>query len=95
MSFRYDELHLEVNAILRNSLAPDIKNVLIDLGQVVFLSGTMADALVKIARNVSNNRRGAAFCQASSGIKEVVSSKRIDSIWRLYDTRSTALAVLL
>ena len=95
MSFRYDELHLEVNAIQRKSLAPDIKSVLIDLGQVRVLSGIMADALVKLARNASNNGRGAAFCRASHEIRNVVSAKKIDSIWRLYDSRSTALAVLL
>ena len=94
MRFRYVDVHLEANALKQESLAPDVDNLLIDLGDVAVMGSIMIDALVKLARNASNGGKQAAFCKASKELREALESMKLDAVWPIYDSRASALDAL-
>ena len=89
--FRYNDLRVQVNAVLDKSQAADVNGLLIDFGNVVNLSSTMIDAVVKLARNANNAGKQAVFCNASKTIQKTLESKNLDSVWLIYDSRSAAI----
>ncbi len=95
LRFRYVDVHLEANALERESSAPDIRLLLIDLRDVTVIGSIMLDALVKLARNATNGGRHAAFCNASKEMQEILETTKLATVWPLYDSRVSAMTALL
>jgi anti-sigma B factor antagonist len=90
-SIRYQDLHLEANAALRDLSDPSIKHVIVDLAEVKFVSSIVIGALVRMTRQTTNQGGKARFCNGNNATKSAIETMGLFKLWPYCETREIAL----
>ncbi len=93
-SFRYKDIHVESNAVLRQLNNPDIQKLIVDLSAVSNVSSVIIGAIIRMAQSVSQRGGKVALCSASDNIDEVIRTMNLTKLWPLCKTREEAISAL-
>lgn len=74
--------------------SPDVRNVVVDLGEIPYFGSTVLDWIVQMWRRVKANGGQLAACNCSPIGREVLSAAKFDKLFEVYATREQALAAL-
>jgi anti-anti-sigma factor len=74
--------------------SPDIKYVIVDLGQIPYFGSTVLEWMVQMWKRVKAKGGKLATCNASPVGREVLSAARFDLLWGILGTREEAQAWL-
>jgi len=91
LAFRYQDVHLETNAVLRSLDEADVLHLVVDLSAVPLLGSVMIGSLLRFARKVTERNGKAVFCAASPQMQEVLDAMNLRDVWPYFDTRQEAL----
>jgi len=92
--FRYDKLHHEYNELHRVLGGPDIKNMVVDLGDVQFLGSIMIGVIIRLSKTVGNNDGRIVICNASDQMTEILKVQNLLELWPQFPSRESALGSL-
>lgn len=73
---------------------PDVRHVVVDLGQIPYFGSTVLEWMVQMWKRVKAKDGKLATCNASPIGREVLSASRFDLLWGIHGTRDEALAWL-
>lgn len=90
-AFRYQDLHMEVNAIRSHMLKPGQKHLIVDLNKMDYFGSEFIGALVAMLRETKMRRGLACFCCARPQMIQVLSNMALFKLWPHYETRDGAL----
>lgn len=90
-AFRYQDLHVEVNAIRSHMMKPGQKHLIVDLESMSYFGSEFIGALVSMLRETKNRGGLACFCSASPQMTKVLSNMALFKLWPHYDDRQLAL----
>lgn len=91
-AFRYQDLHVEVNAIRSHMMRPGQKNLVVDLNRMDYFGSEFIGALVSMLRETKMRGGVACFCAASAQMQQVLQNMALFKLWPHYENRSQALA---
>ena len=94
MNFQYTDVHLESNELFRIIDEPELENVLIDLGAVIYIDSIIISSLLRVLTKSRQLGGKGVFCCANNEVKEVLGCIQIGRLWPLFETRDEALAVV-
>ena len=83
------ELYGEIVELLDDSVE---RRLLLDFGQVNFLSSAGLDMLIRLKKRCATERRPLALCNFVSSVAEVVRITGLDRVFDIHDTADEALA---
>jgi anti-anti-sigma factor len=92
--FRYNDVHLESNAVVRLLDDPNLANVVIDLENLDYSGSILIGVLIRIARKACDSGGRAAICCASDSIQEILETMNLFKLWPSYPTRADALKAM-
>ena len=90
-AFRYQDLHLEVNAIRSHMIKPDQRHLVVDLSHMDYFGSEFIGALVSMLREVKTRKGLACFCSARPQMIQVLSNMALFKLWPHFETRDAAL----
>lgn len=90
-AFRYQDLHLEVNAIRSHMMKPGQRNLIVDLSCMDYFGSEFIGALVSMLREVKTRKGLACFCSARPQMIQVLSNMALFKLWPHFDSREVAL----
>jgi anti-anti-sigma factor len=93
--FRYSDLHIESNQILRLLDDPQLVNVVIDLSEINYFGSELIGVLIRVARKSCDGGGRAALCSASNNMQEVLQNMSLFKLWPHFATRQEALEALI
>lgn len=93
-AFRYQDLHLETNAVRAKLAAPEIRNLIIDLSQMSYFGSEFIGALVSLLRETRTRKGKACICAASPQMMQVLQNMSLFKLWPYYETLDQASAEL-
>lgn len=93
-AFRYQDLHLETNAVRAKLAAPEIRNLIIDLSQMSYFGSEFIGALVSLLRETRTRKGKACICSASPQMLQVLQNMSLFKLWPYYETQDQAAAEL-
>ena len=94
IAFRYNEIHVEANAVIRLLDDAGLKNVVLDFTVTDYASSMIIGALIRMARKVTNQGGQAVMCHANENMFEILTTMNLLKLWPYYETREEALAAL-
>lgn len=90
-AFRYQDLHLEVNAIRAHMMKPGQRNLVVDLNKMDYFGSEFIGALVSMLRETKMRRGLACFCSARPQMVQVLSNMALFKLWPHFDSREAAV----
>ncbi|WP_437226082.1 STAS domain-containing protein [Planctomicrobium sp. SH661] len=93
-AFRYQDLHLEANAIRAQLSNPQVRNLIIDLSQMEYFGSEFIGALVSLLRETRTRKGKGCFCAASPQMLQVLQNMSLFKLWPHYETRDEAKSEL-
>jgi anti-anti-sigma factor len=93
-AFRYQDLHVEVNAVRSHMLKPGQKHLVVDLHKMDYFGSEFIGALVSMLRETKNRGGLACFCCASAQMTQVLNNMALFKLWPHFETREAALAAV-
>jgi anti-anti-sigma factor len=90
--FRYQQLHIEANALQRKFDTKQFSNLVVDLSGLNYFGSELIGVLIRLARTATNSNGRAAMCGPSPKMLEVLDSMRLRKLWPIFDSRSEALS---
>jgi len=94
VSFRYNDIHLESNRILRLLDDASVKNVIIDFGDTNYASSVVIGALIRVARKATNQGGQSVICSVTERMRDILTTMNLFQLWPSHSTREEALAAL-
>ncbi|MEZ6065064.1 MAG: STAS domain-containing protein [Planctomycetaceae bacterium] len=91
-AFRYQDLHVEVNAIRSHMLKPGQRHLIVDLRHMDYFGSEFIGALVSMLRETKMRRGLACFCCAKPQMVQVLSNMALFKLWPNFETREEAIA---
>lgn len=91
-AFRYQDLHIESNAIRSHLLKGGCKHVVVDLHKMDYFGSEFIGALVTMLREVKGRGGKACFCAATPQMLQVLQNMSLFKLWPHLATRDEALA---
>lgn len=91
-AFRYQDLHIESNAIRSHLLKGGLKHVIVDLNKMDYFGSEFIGALVTMLREVKGRGGKACFCCATPQMLQVLQNMSLFKLWPHHDSRDAALA---
>jgi len=91
-AFRYQDLHLETNAIRSHLLKGGCRHVIVDLNRMEYFGSEFIGALVSMLREVKTRGGKACFCSATQQMLQVLQNMSLFKLWPHLETRDEALA---
>lgn len=91
-AFRYQDLHIESNAIRSHLLKGGCRHVIVDLGRMDYFGSEFIGALVSMLREVKTRGGKACFCSATPQMLQVLQNMSLFKLWPHLATRDEALA---
>jgi anti-anti-sigma factor len=84
----------EWTAVQEQLDTPEVKNVVVDLGEIPYFGSTVLEWMVQMWKRI--NAKGGQFvtCNASPIGREVLAVAHLDKLWGICDTREAAFAWL-
>lgn len=92
VGFRYNEIHIETNALVDEMRRQGATRLLIDFSGVEIIGSIMISSVIKMARQIASHKGQAAFCSASDTMFEVMNSMNLTRLWPYHETREKGLA---
>ena len=71
---------------------PDVKHVVVDLGEIPYFGSTVLEWMVHMWKRVRDKGGRLAACNASPIGREVLSVAHFEKIWGIFDSNEAALA---
>lgn len=93
-SFTEADLVAEWKAVNDELQSPDVKNVIVDLGQIPYFGSTVLEWMVQMWRQAKAKGGTLATCNCSTVGREILHAARFDTLWNEFATRDEALASL-
>ena len=93
-SFRYQDLHMEANAIRGHMARPGNRNLLIDLHKMSYFGSEFIGGLVSMLRETRNRGGQAMICQANDQMLQILQNMSLCKLWPYHPTRDQALAAM-
>ena len=91
LQYRYKDIHLESNAVIRRLDEPDVSHLVVDFGVAPLLGSIIVGSILKFARRVTDRDGKVAFCNASPEMLEVLQTMNLHKLWPYYATRAEAI----
>lgn len=91
-AFRYQDLHLETNAIRSHLLKGGCRHVIVDLNRMEYFGSEFIGALVSMLREVKTRGGKACFCSATPQMLQVLQNMSLFKLWPHLESRDDALA---
>jgi anti-anti-sigma factor len=89
--FRYQQLHVEANALQRKLETREFANLVVDLSNLNYFGSELIGVLIRLARAVTNKDGRAAICGPSPKMLEVLESMRLTKLWPIFASRDDAM----
>ncbi len=93
-AFRYQDLHLEVNAIRSHMIKPGQKHLIIDLHKMDYFGSEFIGALVSMLRETKTRGGVACFCSVTPQMSQVLQGMSLFKLWPNYPSREEALSAI-
>jgi anti-anti-sigma factor len=93
-SFTEADMAAEWQAVQEQLDAPDVKNVIVDLGEIPYFGSTVLEWMVQMWKRAKSKGGTLATCNCSQIGREVLHAARFDTLWGVFATRDEALASL-
>ena len=93
-AFRYQDLHIESNAIRSHLLKGGCRHVIVDLHKMDYFGSEFIGALVSMLREVKGRGGRACFCAATPQMLQVLQNMSLFKLWPHLVTRDEALALV-
>jgi anti-anti-sigma factor len=90
-SFAEADVSDEWKALDERLSAPDVKNVIVDLGQIPYFGSTVLEWMVQMWRRAKAKGGQLAACNCSPVGLEVLNAAHFGKLWGIFPTRSEAL----
>ncbi len=90
-SFTEADMAQEWRAVQEQLDAPDVKNVVVDLGEIPYFGSTVLEWMVQMWKRAKAKGGTLATCNCSQIGKEVLHAARFDTLWQAFDTRDEAI----
>ena len=90
-SFTEADLAAEWRAVQDEIDSPDIKHVVVDLGEIPYFGSTVLEWMVQMWKRTKAKGGSLATCNCSQIGREVLHAARFDTLWGMFDTRDEAL----
>jgi len=90
-SFTEADLVAEWRAVQAEIDAPDVKHVIVDLGEIPYFGSTVLEWMVQMWKRAKEKGGSLATCNCSQIGREVLHAARFDTLWQMYDSRAEAL----
>ena len=90
-SFTEADLVAEWRAVQAEIDAPDVKHVIVDLGEIPYFGSTVLEWMVQMWKRAKAKGGSLATCNCSQIGREVLHAARFDTLWGIFDTRDDAL----
>ena len=91
-AFRYQDVHMEANAVRGHLGKPGNDHLVIDLHKMEYFGSEFIGALVTMAREVRNRQGKAVMCAATPQMLDVLQNMSLFKLWPYHETREAALA---
>jgi anti-sigma B factor antagonist len=91
-TFTEPDIVAEWTAVQKQLEQPDVKHVVVDLGQIPYFGSTVLEWMVQMWKRVRDKGGRLAACNASPIGREVLTVARFEKIWGIFDSREAALA---
>jgi anti-sigma B factor antagonist len=88
------EVAREWKLVLDRLDAPDLKRLVVDLGELPYFGSMVLDWLVQLWNRMKAKGGAMAACNVSRVGREVLSLARLDTLWHVFGTREEALSAL-
>jgi anti-anti-sigma factor len=93
-SFAEADMVAEWKEIEQQIDSPDVKNVLVDLGEIPYFGSTVLEWMVQMWKRAKAKGGKLAACNCSQIGREVLHIARLDKLWGVFGSRDEALASL-
>ena len=90
-SFTEADLVDEWRAVQHEIDAPEVKHVIVDLGEIPYFGSTVLEWMVQMWKQAKAKGGSLATCNCSQIGREVLHAARFDTLWGIFDTRDDAL----
>lgn len=94
IAFRYNEIHVEANAVIRLLDDAGLKNVVLDFSVADYASSMILGAMIRMARKVTNEGGQAVMCHANENMLDILTTMNLIKLWPYYATREEAVAAI-
>lgn len=92
-TFRYQELHIEANAIRGHLAKPQVEKLVICLSEIDYFGSEFVGALVTMMREMRTRNRKACLCSARPQSLQILQNMALFKLWPYFPTRDAALAI--
>lgn len=89
-SFTEPDIGDEWQELQQRLESPNVKNVIVDLGEIPYFGSTMLEWMVQMWKRVKEKGGNLATCNASPIGLEVLSAARFDKLWGIHPSRDDA-----
>lgn len=93
-SFTDADMAAEWRAVQEQLDLPDVKNVVVDLGEIPYFGSTVLEWMVQMWKRAKAKGGTLATCNCSQIGKEVLHAARFDTLWNSFASRDEAIASL-
>ncbi len=93
-SFRYNDVHLEANAVIRLLSGPEVSGLILDFSLADYASSLIIGSLIRMARKVTDHGGKAVMCCATENMRDILGTMRLFRLWPHYETRDAAFEAL-
>jgi anti-anti-sigma factor len=93
-SFTEADLVAEWKAVNQQLDAPEVKNVIVDLGEIPYFGSTVLEWMVQMWQRAKAKGGTLATCNCSQVGREILHAARFDTLWGIFGTRDEALAAI-
>jgi anti-anti-sigma factor len=93
-SFTEADLAAEWRAVQEQLDLPEVRNVVVDLGEIPYFGSTVLEWMVQMWKRAKAKGGTLATCNCSQIGKEVLHAARFDTLWNSFASRDEALASL-
>lgn len=93
-TFRYQDLHMEANAVRQVMAKPEHSHLVLNLAELSYIGSEFIGALVSMMRETRARRGRAVFCNANEQMYSVLQNMSLFKLWPHFDSLEEALAEL-
>ena len=93
-SFTEADMVAEWRAVQEQLERPDVKNVVVDLGEIPYFGSTVLEWMVQMWKRAKAKGGTLATCNCSQIGKEVLHAARFDTLWNSFASREEAIQSL-
>jgi anti-anti-sigma regulatory factor len=88
------EFYREQAAVQQLLKDPDVKHLVVDLGEATYYGSTVIGAINRFGIEIRNAGGRIALCRVSDDTRYILRTMKLDGLWEHYPTRGQALAVM-